>query len=95
MSRHSARMAARDPRDPLVHELSSFRYDGAEIAVSLHVRCDERGTWRGRLSFQAASAETDPRTTAEIFCAQTERDVWSAAQRLGEFHVRDLYRSVL
>lgn len=94
MTSHSARNAARDPRDPFSHELAAIRCDGSDVAVTLHVRCDAQGMWRGRLEFQSAESGASGRATAEIFCGHTERDVWLAAAGLGEFHMRDLYRAV-
>lgn len=50
-------------------------------------------TWRARLVFGGDTPESAP-TTAEIFYAETEQDLWTSVYELREHHLRDLYRSV-
>lgn len=50
--------------------------------------------WRGRIHFGAEETEHE-RTTAEIFCAVSEQDLWLAVRDLRDHHLRDLYRSLL
>ena len=94
MNQQSVRTPARDPREPVSHLLDPLRVGDAEIAVSLTVRLAEDGAWRGRLSFMDAREPNSIRDTAEIFCAQSEDELWSGVQRLREHHFRDLYRSL-
>lgn len=96
MTVQSLRHFGNDPREPAVHELTPFRFEGTMIATRLCVRHAEDGVWRGRLLFggggegQAAECET-----ADIFCATTQQDLWQAVHNLREHHLRDLYRSLL
>ena len=41
------------------------------------------------------SIEGEGPSTADIFCATTENDLWQAVRDLREHHLRDLYRSVV
>jgi hypothetical protein len=81
-------------RDAVVHDVSPFRFDGQDIAVRLVLRQTPDAIWRGRLVFGAADTELE-RTTAEIFCAASEEDLWQSVRDLREHHLRDLYRSLL
>jgi len=94
MPAQPARHHLADARDAVVHDLTPFRFDGQDIAVRLAVRQTPDAIWRGRLVFGAADTELE-RTTAEIFCATTEQDLWQSVGDLREHHLRDLYRSLL
>ena len=96
MNLQPARHSARDPREPSLHELAPFRFDGLTIEVRVAVLRGEDGVWRGRLAFIGGADGPDvTRETAEIFCAATETELWQSVQGLGTHHVRDLYRSLL
>jgi hypothetical protein len=94
MNLQSVRTPARDPREPVSHLLDPLRVGDREIAVSLTVRLAEDGAWRGRLSFMDAGEPNSIRETADIFCGQSEDELWSGVQRLREHHFRDLFRSL-
>lgn len=83
-----------DPSEPVLHDLQPVRYDGVIVAVRLAVRRSEDGIWRGRLQFVPAGGEAE-RSTAEIFCATSEQDLWQAVRDLREHHLRDLFRSLV
>ncbi|HSC59008.1 MAG TPA: hypothetical protein VLC11_05550 [Gemmatimonadales bacterium] len=96
MPAQPARQPLREPREPSVHELPSFRFEGLTIEVRAAVLRGEDGTWRGRLRFVGGMEGPDAeRETAEIFCAASEAELWQAVRGLGSHHVRDLYRSLL
>jgi hypothetical protein len=44
--------------------------------------------------FGAEGTEAE-RSSAEIFCAGTEQDLWQSVRDLRDHHLRDLYRSLL
>ncbi len=44
--------------------------------------------------FGAPDTEAE-RSTAEIFCAASEPDLWQSVRDLRDHHLRDLYRSLL
>lgn len=79
---------------PVLHELAPLRFDGHDVAVRLAVRRSDDGSWRGRIHFGAEDTEAE-RTTAEIFCAGSEQDLWQSVRDLRDHHLRDLYRSLL
>jgi hypothetical protein len=81
------------PSEPALHELPPLKYEGALISVFAEVRRTEDGVWRGRLLFGTQETGPGP-STAEIFCAVSEADLWESVQGLREHHLRDLYRSV-
>ena len=83
----------RDPRDPVQHELDSFRCAGLLVHLSLILRRTEDGAWRGRLRFIDAESSR-ARETAEIFCAESEGGLWTSVRDLRDHHIRDLYRSL-
>ncbi|MEK7668084.1 MAG: hypothetical protein AAB409_05500 [Gemmatimonadota bacterium] len=83
-----------DPSEPVLHDLQPVRYDGVIVAVRLAVRRSEDGIWRGRLQFVPAGGDPE-RSTAEIFCATSEQDLWQAVRDLREHHLRDLFRSLV
>src|SRR2546425_8879442 len=87
-----ARYNAPDSPEAVVHDLPPIRFDGQLIAIRLQVRRSEDGIWRGRVLFGAADTEAE-RSTAEIFCATSEPDLWQAVRDLRDHHLRDLYRS--
>ena len=84
---------ARDSREPVLLDLPSIAYAGQTLAVRLILRLDDQRIWRGKLQFQAATADV-PRETFEIFCGAREQDLWESVQSLREHHFRDLYRSL-
>jgi hypothetical protein len=94
MNLQSVRSPARDPREPVPHVLDPLRVEDREIAVSLTVRLAEDGAWRGRLTFMETGETQAVRETAEIFCGDTEDELWQGVQRLREHHFRDLFRSL-
>ncbi|PYO40328.1 MAG: hypothetical protein DMD33_18065 [Gemmatimonadetes bacterium] len=89
-----ARYNAQDATEAVVHDLPPIRFDGQLIPIRLQVRRSEDGIWRGRVLFGAADTEGE-RSTAEIFCATSEPDLWQSVRDLRDHHLRDLYRSLL
>lgn len=89
----TVRQPARDSREPVHHELDPIRFAGQSIPLSLILRRTEDGAWRGRLRF-ADPDSTRERETAEIFCAESEADLWESVRVLRDHHLRDLYRSL-
>lgn len=94
MPAQPARSRFADGRDAAVHDLTPIRFDGQDIEVRLALRQTPDGMWRGRVLFGAPETEHE-RTTAEIFCATTDDDLWQSVRDLREHHLRDLYRSLL
>ena len=94
MPAQPARHHLTDARDAVVHDLSPIRFDGQDVVVRLAVRQTADGIWRGRVLFGVQDTELE-RSTAEIFCAATEQDLWISVRDLREHHLRDLYRSLL
>lgn len=90
MAGSQVRYGTPNPHEPVIHDLPPMRFGTELIAVQLELRRSEDGIWRGRLLFGEGAV-----ATTEIFCAQTETDLWEAVQGLREHHLRDLYRSVL
>lgn len=96
MNAQPARHPSRDPREPTVHELPPFLFEGLTIEVRAAVSRGEDGMWRGRLRFVGGADGPDAeRETAEIFCAASEAEFWQSVRGLGTHHVRDLFRSLL
>jgi hypothetical protein len=93
MPANSVRYGAPDPAEPVVHDLTPIRYGGAEIPLRLQVRRAPDGTWRAKLIFGLGETEATA-STAEIFCAQSENDLWQSVRDLRDHHLRDLYRSI-
>src|SRR5207253_6078460 len=90
-----ARYNAPDSPEAVVHDLPPIRFDGQLIAIRLQVRRSEDGIWRGRVLFGAADTEGE-RSTAEIFCATSEPDLWQSVRdrkstRLNSSHVAISY----
>ena len=94
MQANPVRYGVPDPAEPTVHELPPVRYGGEEVPLRLKVRRAEDGTWRARLIFGFDEAESAP-STAEIFCADSENDLWQSVRDLRDHHFRDLYRSIV
>jgi hypothetical protein len=94
MPAQPARYQAALAQDSVVHDLSPIRFDGQPIDIRLSVRRTEDGFWRGRVLFGAEGTEAE-RSTAEIFCATSEQDLWQSVRDLRDHHLRDLYRSLL
>ena len=89
-----ARYSSPDSNEAVVHDLPAIRFDGQLIPIRLMVRRTEDGIWRGRVLFGAADTEAE-RSTAEIFCATSDKDLWQSVRDLRDHHLRDLYRSLL
>jgi hypothetical protein len=87
------RPGAPEPSEPQLHDLPPIRFEGQFVSVRLAVRRAEDGIWRARLLFGDVDAENE-RSTAEIFCATSEQDLWQAVRDLHDHHLRDLYRSL-
>lgn len=94
MPAQPARSSVPPAYDAIVHDLPALRFDGLEIPTRLLVRRTEDQVWRGRILFGAPDTEAE-RSTAEIFCATSEQDLWQSVRDLREHHLRDLYRSLL
>lgn len=94
MSAQPVRYAAPAPREAVVHDLPPIKFDGQAVAIRLSLRRSEDAMWRGRILFGAEDTEHE-RSTAEIFCATTEQDLWISVRDLRDHHLRDLYRSLL
>lgn len=91
-----ARQPQREPREPTLHELPPFRFEGLTIEVRAAVLRADDGVWRGKLHFVGGAEGPDAiRETAEIFCAASEAELWQSVRGLGTHHIRDLYRSLL
>jgi len=94
MPAQPARYNPQDATEAVVHDLPPIRFDGQLIPIRLQVRRSEDAIWRGRVLFGAADTEGE-RSTAEIFCASSEPDLWQSVRDLRDHHLRDLYRSLL
>lgn len=94
MPANPVRYGVPDRAEPIEHELPSACIAGEEVMLRLKVRRAEDGTWRGRLIFGSGDSESAP-STAEIFCAESENELWQAVRDLREHHFRDLYRSIV
>ena len=94
MPAQPARYSAPEAGEAVVHDLPPIRFDGQLIPIRLVVRRHEDGMWRGRILFGAPDTEAE-RSTAEIFCATSEQDLWQSVGDLRDHHIRDLYRSLL
>jgi hypothetical protein len=94
MPAQPARYQAALGHDAVVHDLPPIRFDGQTIDIRLSVRRTEDGVWRGHILFGAEGTEAE-RSTAEIFCATSEPDLWQSVRDLRDHHLRDLYRSLL
>ena len=94
MPANPVRYGTQDPGEPIEHELPSASISGEEVLLRLRVRRAEDGTWRARLMFGEGDADTAA-STAEIFCAESENDLWQAVRDLRDHHIRDLYRSIV
>ena len=78
--------------EPIPSELPPLRVQDIPVAVDAVVRQAPDGTWRGLLRFTPPDAPA--RTTAEIFRADTEADLWHSIRTLGEHYLRALYTSL-
>jgi hypothetical protein len=94
MALQTVRPPNRDPREPTQYSLDPIRIAGQTIHLSLTIRHDDDGAWRGRLRFVDALDVDRERRTAEIFCGATEQELWTAVRQLRDHHIRDLYRSL-
>ena len=89
-----ARYGITDPTEPVVHDLPDIRYKNSAVQVRVVFRKAEDGVWRGRLIFGGGD-NGEQLATAEIFCAPTERELWSSVGDLRTHHLQDLYRSLV
>ena len=94
MPAQPARYAPPPATETVVHDLPPIPFDGQPIDIRLTVRRTEDGIWRGRIMFGAEGTEAE-RSSAEIFCATSEPDLWQSVRDLRDHHLRDLYRSLL
>ena len=94
MALQTIRPSTWDPREPTQHSLDPVRIAGQTIHLSLTIRRDDDGAWRGRLRFVDEDDPRRERRTAEIFCGASEQDLWTAVRQLRDHHIRDLYRSL-
>ena len=94
MPANPVRFGVQDPAEPIEHELPSASIAGEEVSLRLRVRRAEDGTWRARLIFGPGDADTAP-STAEIFCAESENDLWQSVRDIRDHHIKDLYRSIV
>lgn len=94
MALPSVRPPIRDPREPAQYALDPMRIAGQTVHLSLTIRCDDDGAWRGRLRFFDGDEAGRERRTAEIFCGASEQELWLALWQLRDHHLRDLYRSL-
>ena len=94
MALQTVRPPTRDAREPTQHPLDPVRVAGQTIHLSLTIRRDGDGVWRGRLHFVDTYDPLRSLSTAEIFCGDSEEELWQAVHRLRDHHIRDLYRSV-
>ncbi|MBI4420605.1 MAG: hypothetical protein HY560_07240 [Gemmatimonadetes bacterium] len=94
MAANPARYGVSQPAEPVVHDLPSIRVANTQIPIRLAAWRADDGTWRGRLVFGPPEAQAAP-TTADIFCAASESDLWQSVRDLREHHLRDLYRSLV
>jgi hypothetical protein len=94
MAVQTVRSPTREIREPTQHQLEPVRVAGQTIHLSLSIRRDADGVWRGRLHFADAYDPARDLTTAEIFCGDSEEELWLAVRRLRDHHIRDLYRSL-
>ncbi len=89
----TVRPPIRDPNEPVRYELDPLRFAGQLVNLSLILRHAEDGAWRGRLRFADADSNRQ-RETVEIFCAESEAELWESVRELRDHHIRDLYRSL-
>ena len=89
-----ARRGYANPPEPVIHELTPLRYEGTDVPLRISVRRAEDSTWRGRLIFGPGEVSDAPATT-EIFCEANETDFWQAVRNLSNFHLCNLYRSLV
>ncbi len=94
MPANQVRYNVPDHAEPTEHELPPATIAGEEVMLRLRIRRAEDGTWRARLIFGSGELGSAP-STAEIFCAESENDLWQAVRDLRDHHIRDLYRSIV
>jgi hypothetical protein len=92
MTAQPHRSTAPVSRDPVLHELPPLRLSDQQITLYISVRRDDDGAWRAKLRF--IDPELRTHETAEIFCAESEPDLWQAVRSLHEHHLRALYLSL-
>jgi len=92
MTAQPYRFTASALRDPVLHELAPLRLSDQIVSLQLTVRRDDDGAWRARLRFM--DGEQRVRETAEIFCADSEAELWQSVHSLQEHHLRALYLSL-
>ena len=79
--------------DPVHHELTPFSVQDLPVSLWVTIRHAPDGAWRARLRF--VTPESPDRETAEIFCADSEPELWRAVRTLGRHHLRALYLSLV
>jgi hypothetical protein len=86
------RFTASGLRDPVLHELAPLHLSHQFVTLQLTVRRDDDGAWRARLRF--IDGDERVRETAEIFCADSEAELWQSVHSLHDHHLRALYLSL-
>jgi hypothetical protein len=84
---------APDPREPVLHELPSFRFADQSVTLHLSVRLADDRIWRGQLLFTDIYGREW--RTAEILRGSTEEELWQSVRALGQHHLRALYQSLV
>ena len=77
-----------------MHDLPPMPLGDDSVALRLVIRRAEDSTWRGRLVFGPGEVD-EAVSTAEIFCASTEPNLWESVRDLRDHHLKDLYRSLI
>ena len=88
------RYGSTNPAEPALHELPPLTWGEESVPVHLEMRRTDDGIWRGRLLFGPVEEGASAQATADIFCAESEADLWQCVQDIRHHHLRDLYRSV-
>jgi len=82
MPAQPARYTPAAATDTVVHDLPRFALTGNPSTSELSLRRTEDGIWRGRIMFGAEGTEAE-RSSAEIFCAGSEQDLWQSVRDCG------------
>ncbi len=89
----SARYGITNPSEPVLHELPDIRCGDSMVPVRVVIRKAEDGVWRGRILF-GPGEPADALSTAEVFCAPSEPELWRAVWDLRTHHLQHLFRSL-
>jgi hypothetical protein len=92
MTAQPYRFTASVLRDPVLHALAPLHLPDQYVTLQLSVRRDDDGVWRARLRFTGSDERV--RETAEIFCADSEAELWQAVHSLQDHQLRALYLSL-